>query len=127
MPDPDQIRAVYDRYPELFCKGDLDGIVSLYAEDATIEDPIGSPVHAGHAAIRAFYATSAGSVELKRKGPVCVAGDEAATLLVILMGSGAERKALDIVSTMRFREDGLIQSMRAYWSFDSLRPATEGD
>lgn len=127
MADPDQIRAVYDRYTECFCKGDLDGIVGLYAEDATIEDPIGSPIHEGHEAIRAFYATSAGSVALKRKGPVCLAGNEGATLLAIVMGEGADRKALDIVSTMKFREDGLIDSMRAYWSFDALRPATDDD
>ena len=127
MADAEQIRAVYDRYPELFCKGDLDGIVALYAEDATIEDPIGSEIHVGHAAIRAFYATSAGSVTLKRTGPVCVAGNEAATLLAIVMGEGAGRKALDIVSTMKFRDDGLVESMRAYWSFDALRPATDAD
>lgn len=127
MLDPAQIHTVYELYAERFCKGDLDGIVSLYAEDATIEDPIGSPVHEGHAAIRAFYAKSAGSVTLKRKGPVCIAGNEAATLLAIVMGSGADRKALDIVSTMKFREDGRIQSMRAYWSFGALRPATEDD
>jgi len=28
---------------------------------------------------------------------------------------------------MKFREDGRIQSMRAYWSFDALRPATDQD
>jgi steroid delta-isomerase len=125
--DPEQIRAVYDRYPELFCKGDLDGLVALYAENATIEDPIGSEIHVGHDAIRAFYAPSAGSVTLKRTGPVCVAGNEAATLLAISMGDGADRKVLDIVSTMKFAEDGRIESMRAYWSFDALRPATEAD
>ena len=127
MPDSDQIRAVYDRYPDLFCKGDLDGLVALYTEDATIEDPIGSEIHVGHDAIRAFYAPSAGSVTLKRTGPVCVAGNEAATLLAIIMGEGADRKVLDIVSTMKFAEDGRVEAMRAYWSFDALRPATDAD
>ena len=127
MADPDQIRAVYDRYPELFCKGDVDGIVDLYAPDATIEDPIGSELHVGHEAIRAFYATSAGTVTLKRKGPVCIAGNEAATLIAIIMGEGADRKALDIVSTMVFDEAGRIASMRAYWRFEDLRPATDDD
>jgi len=31
MIDPNQIRKLYDRYPEMVTKGDADGIVALYA------------------------------------------------------------------------------------------------
>ena len=79
MPDPNHIRQVYDRYPELVTKGDVDGIVELYADDATIEDPIGSDIRQGRAAIRAFYEAAAGTITMKRTGPVRVAGHEAAT------------------------------------------------
>ena len=47
MADADHIRRIYDRYPELLNQGDVEGIVELYAEDATIEDPIGSDLHSG--------------------------------------------------------------------------------
>ena len=127
MPDPNHIRQVYDRYPELVTKGDVDGIVELYADDATIEDPIGSEVREGRAAVRAFYEASAGTVTMKRTGPVRVAGHEAATPLVVLMGPEGQQQALDIISVMTFDESGKIQSMRAYWSFDALRPATADD
>ena len=127
MPDPNHIRQVYDRYPELLTKGDVDGIVALYADDATIEDPIGSDLRRGRDAIRAFYEASAGSVSMKRTGPVRVAGREAATPLVVLMGPEGQQQALDIISTMSFDEDGKITAMRAFWSFDALRPATPED
>jgi steroid delta-isomerase len=128
MPDAQQIRKLYDRYPEMVSKGDVDGIVALYAEDGTIEDPIGAPLHRGTDAIRAFYqAAAAGKVTMKRTGPVCVAGREAATPLCVLMGPAGQQQVLDIVSVMTFREDGKIASMRAYWSFDALRPATPQD
>jgi steroid delta-isomerase len=127
MPDPNHIRQVYDRYPELVTKGDVDGIVELYADDATIEDPIGSEVREGRAAVRAFYEASAGTVTMKRTGPVRVAGHEAATPLVVLMGPEGQQQALDIISVMTFDETGKIQSMRAYWSFDAVRPATADD
>lgn len=128
MADAELIRQTYDRYSEMFSKGDVDGIVALYAEDATIEDPIGSELRRGSAAIRAFYEASLGTVTMKRSGPVCVAGHEAATPLLILMGpEGPDRKALDVISTMTFDESGRITSMRAYWSFDALRPATADD
>ncbi len=74
MADANHIRQVYDRYPEMVTKGDVDGIVELYADDASIEDPIGSDLQTGKDAIRAFYQASAGTVTMKRTGPTRVAG-----------------------------------------------------
>jgi len=127
MTDAEHIRRIYDRYPELLNKGDVEGIVELYAEDATIEDPIGSDLRRGHDAIRAFYRASAGSVTMKRSGPVRVAGREAATPVVVLMGPEGQQSALDVISVMTFDEDGKITSMRAFWSMDAIRPATAED
>ena len=127
MADANHIRQVYDRYPEMVTKGDVDGIVDLYADDASIEDPIGSELKQGKDAIRAFYQASAGTVTMKRTGPTRVAGHEAATPMIVLMGPEGEQKALDIISVMSFREDGKITSMRAFWSFDAMRPATAED
>jgi steroid delta-isomerase len=127
MADANHIRQIYDRYPELVTKGDVDGIVALYAEDAIIEDPIGSDLHEGHAAVRKFYEASAGTIVMKRAGTTCVAKNEAATPLVVLMGPEGEQSALDIVSVMVFDDAGKIVSMRAYWSFDDVRPATADD
>lgn len=128
MADASYIRQLYDRYPDMVSKGDVDGIVALYAEDATIEDPIGSDLHRGLDAIRAFYQAAAGTVTMKRTGPVRVAGNEAATPLVVLLGPpGSDRKALDVISIMAFDEANKITSMRAYWSFDAMRPATADD
>ena len=123
----DTIRQIYDRYPEMLTKGDVEGIVALYADDATIEDPIGSELRRGTDAIRAFYEAAAGTVIMKRSGPPSIAGHEAATPLVILLGPEGERNALPVISTMVFTEEGKIASMRAYWSFDDMRPATPED
>lgn len=128
MPDAKQIRALYERYPEMVTKGDVDGIVALYAEDATIEDPIGSELLRGRDAVRRFYQASAGKVVMRRTGPVRVAGSEAATPLVALIGpEGPDQQALDIISVMAFDDAGLIKSMRAFWSFDGMRKATPED
>jgi steroid delta-isomerase len=127
MVDAKKIRQVYDRYPQLMTKGDVDAIVELYAEDATIEDPIGSELRRGRAAIRDFYEASAGSVTLRLTGPVRVAGSEAATPMVVLMGPEGQQQALDVISVMKFDDAGLITSMRAFWSFDTMRPATPAD
>jgi len=128
MSDAEHIRQIYDRYPEMVSKGDVDGIVALYAEDATIEDPIGSELRRGIAAVREFYEAAAGTIVMKLSGPPRVAGREAAAPLVVLMGpEGPDRRALDVISAMTFDADGKIKSMRAYWSFDAMRSATADD
>ena len=127
MTDANHIRRVYNRYPELVTKGDVDAIMELYDKDATIEDPIGSDLHRGHDAIRKFYEAAAGTITMKVTGPPRVAGLEAATPLVVLMGPAGQQNALDIISIMVFNEAGKITSMRAYWSFDAMRPATDED
>jgi steroid delta-isomerase len=123
MADANHIRQVYERYPELVTKADIDAIVELYAEDAQIEDPIGSELHIGRDGVRKFYEASIGAVTMKQTGPVRVAGNEAATPVVVLIGEGEGRMALDIISAMVFDDDGKIQSMRAWWSADAMRPA----
>ena len=127
MADPNTIRQIYDRYPEMVTKGDVDGILDLYASDATIEDPIGSELRVGHEAIREFYKASAGTITMKRSGPARVAVNEAATPLVVLMGDAGKENALDIISIVKFNDENKIVSMKAYWSFDAMRPATDAD
>ena len=127
MADANHIRQVYERYPEMVTKGDVEGIVELYSDDATIEDPIGSELHRGRDAIRAFYKAAAGTITMKCTGPVRVAGNEAATPLVVLIGPEGQQQALDIISVMVFDEKGKITSMRAFWSMDAMRPATPED
>ena len=47
--------------------------------------------------------------------------------MVVLIGPEGEQKALDIISVMTFNDAGKVASMRAFWSFDAMRPATPED
>src|SRR6478609_4471077 len=55
MSTPEDNAATVNRYLEYAAKGKVDDIVALYADDATVEDPVGSEVHIGSQAIRGFY------------------------------------------------------------------------
>ena len=58
MPDPEKMIAAVHGYVAAFEAGSADQVATLYAQDATVEDPIGAPIHHGREAIRAFYAKS---------------------------------------------------------------------
>jgi steroid delta-isomerase len=118
-PTAEHIRAVFQRYVELVTASDFDAIANLYAEDATVEDPIGSEPHRGRAAIRDFYRASAGRVRLVLEGRVRVAGCEAAAAM-LAYPTGADGMVVDTVDVMTFDDAGLITSMRAYWSADTI-------
>ena len=58
MTSPEQMVRAVQTYVEAFDKADPEMVVGLFAPDATVEDPVGTPPHVGHDAIRAFYAAS---------------------------------------------------------------------
>jgi len=122
MPSADHIRAVFARYVDAVSRGDVEAVVALYAPDARVEDPVGSSPHVGAAAIRAFYAGSAGTVSLELEGHVRVAGREGAAAM-IARTRGATPMIVETLDAMAFDDDGRITSMRAYWGPDGIRPA----
>ena len=53
MPTPEQMTAAVQAYVDAFEKGDPDAVAALFAEQCTVEDPVGTPVHNGLEAVRA--------------------------------------------------------------------------
>lgn len=121
MPSAEEIRTAVDRYVRLMNAGDADAIAALYAEDGTVEDPIGAPPQRGRAAILAFYRAAAGKVELVLTGPIRVAGSEAAFPMLGTLATPAGAAYIDIIDVMKFDAAGRIASMRAFWSADAIR------
>ena len=115
----EHVRNVFQRYCELVTAADFDAIANLYAEDATVEDPVGSAPHRGRDAIREFYRASAGAVRLELEGRVRSAGNEGAAAM-IARPSADPALRVETLDVMVFRDDGLIASMRAYWSADTI-------
>ncbi len=126
--DPTTIRSVVDQYCATFTAGDQDGYVGLYADDAWIEDPVGTPRHEGRDAIGAFFAMSrslAEVIELRLTGPVRVAAGEAAFPMQARPQIGDTTYAVDIIDVMTFDDEGKITTMRAFWDAGEMRPASD--
>jgi steroid delta-isomerase len=115
----DDIRKTIGRYIEFMNASDVDSIAALYAEDATLEDPVGTEPIRGREAIRGFYAAAVGSVKLEATGNPRVAAGEVAFPMHAHIG---ETQILEIIDLMVFNDDGQIVSMRAFWSTDENQP-----
>lgn len=114
MPHTTDPVATIDAYLTALARRDLEAILDLYADDATVEDPVGAEPIQGRAALRSFYARALGmTLQPERLGAVKVAGREAAFHFALTMPDLGRR--LDIIEVMRFDDEGRVVSMRAFW------------
>lgn len=124
--DAAAIRATIESYCAAFSAGDQQGYLDCFADEAWIDDPVGSPRREGKEAIAAFFAESqalADSIELRPTGPVRVAAGEAAFPMQARPTMGGATFVMDIIDVMTFDDAGKVTSMRAYWDPAEMRPA----
>lgn len=119
MDTADKLTAV-DRYIEAFATSNLDIIRELYAEDATVEDPVGSDVHRGIEAICGFYGgVLQAGIKLTLTGTPRCAGNAVAFPFQV-QAPGME---IDVIDVFEFNDAGKVVSMRAYWGPENSRQA----
>lgn len=116
----DAVAAAVTRYLALVADGTADEIAALYAEDATLEDPVGSDVLRGREAIRAFYATLEGLSVTTTLITLRACAGEAAFHFRVETDTGAGVATMEPLEVMTFSPDGKITSMRAWWSDANL-------
>jgi ketosteroid isomerase-like protein len=109
--------------------GDREGWLALYAEDAVLEDPVGpSPWdpegrgHRGKRALAAFWDRAIGpnrGLQFKVRERYTGGKEVASVLTVSTAVPGGQRIELGMVTIHRSNEQGLIQSLRAFWNSGS--------
>ena len=121
MSTPEANAATVKRYLELAAAGKVDDIVDLYADDGTVEDPVGGEVHIGSEAIRGFYSMIPKGDNATDLFTLRALGQEAAFHWALTIEMGGDRLRIDIISTMTFTGDGKIASMKAYWGPENMK------
>ena len=125
MADTAAIEATVEQYWAAWAANDKDGFLALFADDATVEDPVGSPLREGKESIGEFFDQSQSSVD--RIGMVgCtvqVCGHEAAFHMQIRPVLGGNEMVIDAIDVMTFDDDARITSMRAFFDMAKVRPA----
>lgn len=113
---PEQMLAAVDAYVAAFDAGNPQAVADLFAEGATVEDPVGAPAHKGKAAILAFYTQSmATGAKLKLEGPVRVCLPYAVFAFSVHLHWEGKDQRVDVIDTFKFNDDGKVVEMRAYF------------
>jgi steroid delta-isomerase len=116
MPNPEKMVAAVNAYVAAFDAGDPDAVAALFAQDCTVEDPVGTPIHHGHAAVRRFYAEAMKTgAKLTLEGPVRIVGDTAVFPFSVRLHYEGSDKRIDVIDSFRFDQDDKVAEMRAFW------------
>lgn len=117
MPTEIQMKSALQAYIDAFNRNDLEAIIALYHDDATVEDPYGSSPREGKTQIVEFYRSAmANGATLQLCAPVRASHGDAGAMAfdaVVKLPQGEAR--VRVIDVMTFDEAGLITSMRAYF------------
>ncbi|NLG47611.1 nuclear transport factor 2 family protein [Gordonia sp. (in: high G+C Gram-positive bacteria)] len=118
----DKIAATVQAYIDGLNNGTADDLADLFADGATVEDPIGAPIRGTRAELVEFYGiiTSLDSRDATLKWTK-IAGDTAVFEFTLVTGTGGMSFEITPVDIMVFNDEGKIVSMRAVWDQSDLK------
>src|SRR6478609_101466 len=113
----------------LAMKGDREGWLALYADDAVVKDPVGkSPFdavgegHRGKAGIAKFWDTVIGpsnlTINVHKRIPSGTHSCAVHQTAINDMGKG--KTEVDMIATYEVNDEGKITAMCAYWSWPEM-------
>lgn len=112
-----QMKQAMQAYIDAFNRDDPEGVIALYADDATVEDPVGKPPLVGKAKIADFYrmAMKTGA-KLALAAPIRAShGGAAAMAFDVKLNMPQGKAVIRVIDVMTFNERGQFKSMQAYW------------
>lgn len=117
MGNEQKMKQAMQAYIDRYNADDLEGVVGLYADDATVEDPVGTPLKQGKAAIRDFYAYAMKTgARLALAAPIRGShGDSAAMAFDVTLNMPEGRMIIRVIDVMSFDAEGRFKTMRAFW------------
>jgi steroid delta-isomerase len=124
------MKAALEAYVAAMNDGDVAGLLALFAPEATIEDPVGTPLRRGAELAAWFRASAAVGAKLRMTAPVRGSwANEAALVFEVEYDADGRRLRTRSLDVCAFDAAGRITSLRAFWGpgdVEDLGPATGG-
>ncbi|SEP75968.1 steroid delta-isomerase [Mycobacterium sp. 88mf] len=117
------ITETVHRYLHLIATGSADQILELFADGASVEDPVGTTPRVGSTEIREFFSALGALERTTTLQSLRVCGHEAAFQFRIAFDAGDGPLHLEPIDIMTFDADGKITSVRSYFTAADIKPA----
>ena len=116
--DPTTARERVNAYYDAVSRRDLESAVAMFADDAIMRDPVGTPPAKDADQRRARYAGIGAAFDAFSISPehIAVCGNEVATKWTVRAHTMQGKDvSFEGISTFQFDDDGRITMMSAYW------------
>ncbi len=123
------MKAALEAYVERINAGDCDGVVALFAPDATIEDPLGTPPKTGAQIVAWFEDTVRFNTRIMPVAPIRGSHANAAALMfeVTFQPPDGPRLMIRSLDVCTFDAQARITSLKAYWGSEDICPLPAAD
>jgi steroid delta-isomerase len=99
-------------------------ITDLYADDATIEDPVGSdPIQGQDAIIRFYEVAFSSGISARLEGAVRFATNHAVFPFVVELNPGNGEMRIEVIDQFTFNDDNKVIAMKAFWGEQNMTTA----
>lgn len=116
-----KIEAV-ETYIAGYANRNIDEVMSIFAENVTVEDPVGTPALVGKAAVRDFMSVAITMrATLRLRGEIRCAGDFAAFPFVVALDYHGRNTEIEVIDIFQFNDQGEVTEMRAFFGPDNIR------
>jgi len=127
MPTAEEMRETLVLYLRRVAEHDAEAVLALFADEISIEDPVGGPpgTHVqGREAVGEFFRKG-----FSRTRPVptltgplrTTHGTEAAMAFTLRLELGGQSREIDVIDVVSFDATGKITRLRAFWNPDEIR------
>ncbi|WP_305093167.1 nuclear transport factor 2 family protein [Prescottella sp. R16] len=117
------IEKTVTAYMEALGSKSADRIAALFADGATVEDPVGTEPKRGVEEIRAFFTATEKIDQTAELLTIRVAGNSAAFHFRVTTKAGDKTYVIEPIDVMTFDDDAKITSTRAYWAQSDMTVA----
>ncbi|WP_137722919.1 nuclear transport factor 2 family protein [Prescottella subtropica] len=123
MASAEDIKGTVAAYMEALGSRSADRVAALFADGATVEDPVGTEPKRGVEEIRAFFTAIEKLDQSAELLTVRVAGNSAAFHFRVTTKAGDRTYVIEPIDVMTFDDDARITSTRAYWAQSDMTVA----
>lgn len=111
------IKKVLQAYADAWQSKDREAWLALFADNASITDPVGQPAMEGKEAIAGFYDRVTGMAESMdfQIHRIVGCGKKGALLFTLVTVMGSAKMAIDVIDIFEIDDAGKILTLEAYW------------
>lgn len=127
MPTAVRMREILSLYLQHVAEHDVDAVLALFADEISVEDPVGGAAGThieGREAVEAFFRKgfSRSKPVPTLTGPIrTTRGNEAAMPFTLRLEFAGQPREIDVIDVVSFDDGGKITRLRAFWNPDEIR------